>query len=186
MISEAIEVGLLVSAPISRPLLARIELPGGRSGSGGPFLNSKVGGTSSGSGRRDTFGPVQIKYGFATRGREALFINAVLVVGADPGRSRKSRQDSFPHLALRTGAVRGCDAIPRADGIDPGPEGGPPRAHRRDDRAHAGSARRRDHPADPPPTTHPWDPDTAPGPVHRGDANQRLGKENRSSQTGKS
>ncbi len=69
-------ISVLVSAPISGPLLARIELAGGRSGSGGPFLNSEgwVAGLRAGAGAETPFGPVRIEYGFATRGREALFV----------------------------------------------------------------------------------------------------------------
>jgi predicted acylesterase/phospholipase RssA len=69
-------ISVLISAPITGPLLARLELAGGRSSSGGPFLNSEgwVAGLRAGAGTETPFGPVRIEYGFATRGREALFV----------------------------------------------------------------------------------------------------------------
>jgi NTE family protein len=67
---------VLLATPIKGPLLARLELAGGRTSSGGPFLNSSgwVAGIRGGVGVETPFGPVRIEYGFATRGREALFV----------------------------------------------------------------------------------------------------------------
>jgi NTE family protein len=67
---------VLFATPIKGPLLARIELAAGRSGSGGAFLDSEgwAAGIRGGVGAETPFGPVRIEYGFATRGREALFV----------------------------------------------------------------------------------------------------------------
>ena len=67
---------VLLATPIKGPLLARLELAGGRTSSGGPFLDSSgwVAGIRGGVGVETPFGPVRIEYGFATRGREALFV----------------------------------------------------------------------------------------------------------------
>jgi NTE family protein len=69
-------LSVLIATPIKGPLLGRVELAGGRSSSGGAFFNSEgwVVGVRAGVGAETPFGPVRIEYGFATRGREALFV----------------------------------------------------------------------------------------------------------------
>jgi NTE family protein len=69
-------VSVLVATPIDGPLLGRVEIAAGRSDSGGVFINSEgwIAGVRAGLGAETPFGPVRIEYGFATRGREALFV----------------------------------------------------------------------------------------------------------------
>jgi len=69
-------LGVQFATPIKGPLLARVELAAGRSSTGGAFFNSTgwLAGIRGGVGAETPFGPVRIEYGFATRGREALFV----------------------------------------------------------------------------------------------------------------
>jgi NTE family protein len=67
---------LLMATPIKGPLLGRVELAVGRSGAGGPLLNSEGwdAGMRAGVGADTPLGPVRFEYGLATRGRDALFV----------------------------------------------------------------------------------------------------------------
>ncbi|MGH7497676.1 MAG: hypothetical protein ACREL3_02365, partial [Gemmatimonadales bacterium] len=69
-------VGVLMATPIKGPLLARLELVGGRSGAGGPFIDSSgwIAGVRAGIGAETPLGPVRFEYGLATGGRDALFV----------------------------------------------------------------------------------------------------------------
>ena len=66
----------LLTTPIKGPLLARLELAGGRSGEGGALFASDgwVAGMRVGVGAETPLGPVRVEYGFATGGRDALFV----------------------------------------------------------------------------------------------------------------
>ena len=69
-------LSLLLATPIKGPLLARVELAGGRAASGGPFLDSDgwLAGVRAGIGADTPLGPVRFEYGAATGGRDALFV----------------------------------------------------------------------------------------------------------------
>ncbi len=69
-------LSFLIATPIKGPLLARVELAGGRSGAGGPLFDSEgwVAGVRAGIGAETPLGPVRFEYGVATGGRDALFV----------------------------------------------------------------------------------------------------------------
>ena len=69
-------LGFLLATPIKGPLLARVEVAGGRSGAGGGFFDADgwVAGVRAGIGAETPLGPVRFEYGAATGGREALFV----------------------------------------------------------------------------------------------------------------
>jgi predicted acylesterase/phospholipase RssA len=69
-------LGLMFSFPIKGPLLARIELAGGRTGTGGAFFGSNGwdAGVRAGVGAETPVGPVRFEYGLATHGRDAVFV----------------------------------------------------------------------------------------------------------------
>jgi hypothetical protein len=69
-------LSFLIATPIKGPLLARVELAGGRSGTGGAFIDSDgwVAGLRAGIGAETPLGPVRFEYGVATGGRDALFV----------------------------------------------------------------------------------------------------------------
>jgi hypothetical protein len=69
-------LSFLIATPIKGPLLARVELAGGRSGAGGAFIDSDgwVAGVRAGIGAETPLGPVRFEYGVATGGRDALFV----------------------------------------------------------------------------------------------------------------
>jgi hypothetical protein len=66
----------LLTTPIKGPLVARIELAGGRSGVGGALFGKDgwVAGVRAGIGAETPLGPVRFEYGAATGGRDALFV----------------------------------------------------------------------------------------------------------------
>jgi NTE family protein len=69
-------LGLMLTAPIRGPLLARVELAGGRGVSGGPLVGEDdwVGGVRAGIGAETPVGPVRFEYGYGTEERGALFV----------------------------------------------------------------------------------------------------------------
>jgi hypothetical protein len=69
-------LGLLFIVPLQGPLLARLELAGGRTGAGGGLLEDDgwVGGVRAGLGADTPVGPVRFEYGHSTEGRGALFV----------------------------------------------------------------------------------------------------------------
>lgn len=71
-------LSVLIATPIKGPLLARVEIAGGRSGSGGALLDSDgwVAGMRAGIGAETPVGPVRFEYGLATGGRDALFVRS--------------------------------------------------------------------------------------------------------------
>ncbi len=69
-------LSLLLSTPIKRPLLLRVELATGRAAVGGALFGSDGwdAGIRAGIGAETPLGPVRFEYGLATRGRDALFV----------------------------------------------------------------------------------------------------------------
>jgi NTE family protein len=69
-------LGLMLSFPIQGPLLARIEFAGGRTATGGAFLDEDgwVGGVRAGVGAETPVGPVRFEYGYGTEDRGAVFV----------------------------------------------------------------------------------------------------------------
>jgi NTE family protein len=69
-------LGMLFTAPIQGPLLARIEFAGGRTASGGSLLGDDgwVGGIRAGIGAETPVGPVRFEYGYSTEDRGAVFV----------------------------------------------------------------------------------------------------------------
>jgi NTE family protein len=69
-------LGLRFTAPIKGPLLARMELAGGRTASGGGLLGDEgwVGGIRAGIGADTPVGPVRFEYGYNTEDRGAVFV----------------------------------------------------------------------------------------------------------------
>jgi len=69
-------LGIMLTAPVRGPLLARLEIAGGRTATGGPLLDSDgwEAGVRAGLGAETPVGPVRFEYGLATRGRDALFV----------------------------------------------------------------------------------------------------------------
>jgi NTE family protein len=69
-------LGLMFTAPVKGPLLARIEFAGGRTASGGPLLGDDgvVGGVRAGVGADTPVGPLRFEYGYSTEGRGAVFV----------------------------------------------------------------------------------------------------------------
>jgi hypothetical protein len=69
-------LGLMFSFPLKGPLLARIEMAGGRTAVGGSFFGSSGwdAGVRAGVGADTPVGPVRFEYGLATRGRGAFFV----------------------------------------------------------------------------------------------------------------
>jgi hypothetical protein len=69
-------LGIMLTMPVRGPLLARLEIAGGRTATGGPLLDSDrwEAGVRAGLGAETPVGPVRFEYGLATRGRDALFV----------------------------------------------------------------------------------------------------------------
>ncbi len=69
-------LGVMLSVPIRGPLLTRIELAAGRTGTGGGLLEDDgwVGGVRAGIGAETPVGPVRFEYGYGTEDRGAVFV----------------------------------------------------------------------------------------------------------------
>jgi predicted acylesterase/phospholipase RssA len=69
-------LGVLFSIPLKGPLLARVELAGGRTATGGSLFGADgwVGGLRAGVGAETPLGPLRFEYGRATGDRDALFV----------------------------------------------------------------------------------------------------------------
>lgn len=69
-------LGLMLTAPVQGPLLARIEVAGGRTAQGGALLGDEgwVGGIRAGVGADTPVGPVRFEYGYSTLDRGAVFV----------------------------------------------------------------------------------------------------------------
>jgi hypothetical protein len=69
-------LSLQAAVPVSGPLALRAQLAVGRSATGGPLVdeNGWLGGTRIGAGVTTPLGPVRLEYGFATNGRNSLFL----------------------------------------------------------------------------------------------------------------
>jgi predicted acylesterase/phospholipase RssA len=69
-------LGLMFAAPVKGPLLARLELAGGRTANGGPLLGDDgwVGGVRAGFGADTPVGEVRFEYGYCTEDRGAVFV----------------------------------------------------------------------------------------------------------------
>jgi NTE family protein len=69
-------LGLMLTAPVKGPLLARVEVAGGRTADGGALLNEDgwVGGIRAGFGADTPVGPVRFEYGYSTEERGAVFV----------------------------------------------------------------------------------------------------------------
>ena len=77
-------LGLTLTTPVKGPLLARLELAGGRTANGGSLLGEDgwVGGIRAGFGADTPVGPVRFEYGYSTEDRGAVFVR----LGEWPGR----------------------------------------------------------------------------------------------------
>jgi hypothetical protein len=69
-------LGLMLTAPLKGPLLARVEVAGGRSGVGGGLVEDEgwVSGVRAGLGADTPLGPIRFEYGYSTEGRGAVFV----------------------------------------------------------------------------------------------------------------
>ena len=69
-------LGLMLTAPVKGPLLARVEVAGGRTADGGALLGDDgwVGGIRAGLGADTPVGPVRFEYGYSTEDRGAVFV----------------------------------------------------------------------------------------------------------------
>ena len=69
-------LGLMLTAPVRGPLLARVELAGGRTMIDGvsPGEDDWVGGIRAGIGADTPVGPVRFEYGYSTEDRGAVFV----------------------------------------------------------------------------------------------------------------
>jgi NTE family protein len=69
-------LGIMLTAPVKGPLLARVELAGGRTANGGALLGPDgwVGGIRAGVGADTPVGPVRFEYGYSTEERGAVFV----------------------------------------------------------------------------------------------------------------
>jgi predicted acylesterase/phospholipase RssA len=69
-------LGVLFSIPLKGPLLARVEIAGGRTATGGSLFGADgwVGGLRAGVGAETPLGPLRFEYGRATGDRDALFV----------------------------------------------------------------------------------------------------------------
>jgi hypothetical protein len=69
-------LGLMLTAPVKGPLLARVEVAGGRTAEGGALLGEDgwVGGIRAGLGADTPVGPVRFEYGYSTKDRGAVFV----------------------------------------------------------------------------------------------------------------
>ena len=69
-------LGLMFTTPVKGPLLARVEVAGGRTADGGPLLGEQgwVGGIRGGVGADTPVGPVRFEYGYSTEDRGAVFV----------------------------------------------------------------------------------------------------------------
>ena len=69
-------LGIMLTAPVKGPLLARVELAGGRTANGGSLLGAHgwVGGIRAGVGADTPVGPVRFEYGYSTEERGAVFV----------------------------------------------------------------------------------------------------------------
>jgi len=69
-------LGLKFTVPVNGPLLARVEVAGGRTANGGALLGDDgwVGGIRAGFGADTPVGPVRFEYGYSTEDRGAVFV----------------------------------------------------------------------------------------------------------------
>jgi len=69
-------LGLMFTVPVNGPLLARVEVAGGRTANGGALLGDDgwVGGIRAGFGADTPVGPVRFEYGYSTEDRGAVFV----------------------------------------------------------------------------------------------------------------
>jgi hypothetical protein len=69
-------LGLMLTAPVRGPLVARLEVAGGRTANGGALLADDrwIGGIRAGLGANTPVGPVRFEYGYNTEDRGAVFI----------------------------------------------------------------------------------------------------------------
>jgi hypothetical protein len=69
-------LGLTTTYNLSGPFLADLELAGGRSAQGGPFLDSDnwLAGIRAGLGAYTPVGPIRVAYGLSNGGRTAVFV----------------------------------------------------------------------------------------------------------------
>jgi predicted acylesterase/phospholipase RssA len=69
-------LGLMITYGLKGPFVARLELATGRSGVGGPVLDTDdwIIGARAGIGAETPVGPVRFEYGLASGGREAVFV----------------------------------------------------------------------------------------------------------------
>jgi hypothetical protein len=67
---------LLITYALKGPFVGRVELAGGRSAQGGPFINSDgwLAGARAGLGAETPVGPVRFEYGMTSGGRGAVFV----------------------------------------------------------------------------------------------------------------
>jgi len=66
----------LLTYGLKGPFVGRLELAGGRSGLGGPFLDGSgwLAGARAGVGAETPVGPIRFEYGATTIGRGAVFV----------------------------------------------------------------------------------------------------------------
>jgi NTE family protein len=69
-------LGVLFTVPLKGPLVARFDVGGGRTATGGALLGSEgwAAGIRAGIGAETPVGPVRFEYGLGLHGREALFV----------------------------------------------------------------------------------------------------------------
>jgi outer membrane translocation and assembly module TamA len=68
-------VGAAISTPLLGPVLARVELAGGRTADAGSLLGGGwVGGARAGLGADTPVGPVRFEYGYGTEDRGAVYV----------------------------------------------------------------------------------------------------------------
>ena len=74
--SREVMIGAAVSTPLLGPVLARVELAGGRTADAGSVLGRGgwVGGVRAGLGAETPVGPVRFEYGYGTEGRGAVYV----------------------------------------------------------------------------------------------------------------
>jgi hypothetical protein len=67
---------VLLTYRLKGPFVGRLELAGGRSSLGGPFLDGRgwLAGARAGVGAETPVGPIRFEYGAATTGRGAVFV----------------------------------------------------------------------------------------------------------------
>jgi NTE family protein len=74
--SREVMVGAAISTPLLGPVLARVELAGGRTADAGSLLGGGgwVGGARAGLGADTPVGPVRFEYGYGTEDRGAVYV----------------------------------------------------------------------------------------------------------------